>query len=63
MSISSKTISKKGLASASEATRERVASLGGKAAHKSGNAHRFKKGSSEAKKAGTKGGENSHRYI
>ncbi len=46
---------RRGLASASEETRKRVASLGGKAAHASGNAHEFD--SEEARNAGRKGGE------
>lgn len=46
---------RRGLASASEETRKRVASMGGKAAHASGNAHEFD--SEEARAAGRKGGE------
>ncbi len=51
----SKASDKRGLASASEETRRRVASMGGKAAHASGNAHEFD--SNEAREAGRKGGE------
>lgn len=46
--------SKRGLASASLADRQRVASMGGKAAHKAGTAHKFN--SEEARIAGKKGG-------
>ncbi|MDQ3098754.1 MAG: KGG domain-containing protein [bacterium] len=37
-----------------------IASDGGKAAHKSGNAFEFEKGSKLASEAGRKGGQNSH---
>jgi general stress protein YciG len=47
--------SNRGLASADEATRKRVASEGGRAAHKLGKAHEFT--SEEAREAGRKGGE------
>ncbi len=45
---------RRGLASADDETRQRVASMGGKAAHQSGNAHEFD--SNEAREAGRKGG-------
>ncbi len=45
---------RRGLASADDVTRQRVASMGGKAAHMSGNAHQFS--SDEARAAGRKGG-------
>lgn len=47
--------SKRGLASADQETRERVASEGGKAAHEQGTAHEWN--SDEAREAGRKGGE------
>ena len=47
--------SKRGLASADERTRARVASEGGRAAHQKGTAHEFD--SEEARRAGRKGGE------
>lgn len=47
--------SKRGLASADQETRERVASEGGKAAHAQGTAHEWN--SEEAKEAGRKGGK------
>ncbi len=47
--------SRRGLASADEWTRSRVASEGGRAAHQKGTAHEFN--SDEARKAGRKGGE------
>ena len=45
----------RGLASADQETRERVASMGGKAAHEQGTAHEWD--SEEAREAGRKGGE------
>jgi general stress protein YciG len=45
---------KRGLATASQETRIRVARIGGSAAHSSGNAHEFT--TEEASKAGKKGG-------
>jgi general stress protein YciG len=45
----------RGLASADQETRERVASIGGKAAHEQGTAHEWD--SNEAREAGRKGGE------
>jgi general stress protein YciG len=47
--------SQRGLGSASEETRKRVASQGGRAAHEQGKAHEFT--SEEAREAGRKGGE------
>lgn len=46
---------KKGFASMTAEQRRRIASLGGKAAHRLGRAHEFN--SEEAKKAGSKGGK------
>lgn len=45
----------RGLASADQETKERVASTGGKAAHEQGTAHEWD--SNEAREAGRKGGE------
>lgn len=45
----------RGLASARQETRDRVASMGGKAAHEQGTAHEWD--SNEAREAGRKGGE------
>ena len=45
----------RGLASADEETRKRVASEGGRAAHEKGTAHEFT--SEEAREAGRKGGK------
>lgn len=47
--------SQRGLGSADEQTKKRVASEGGKAAHEQGNANEFN--SNEAREAGRKGGE------
>ena len=49
------TNSKRGLASADPETRQRVARMGGKAAHERGVAHEFT--SEEARAAGKKGGQ------
>ncbi len=46
---------KRGFASMDPARQREIASLGGQAAHASGNAHQFT--SEEARKAGRKGGE------
>jgi general stress protein YciG len=48
----------RGLASADQETRERVASEGGKASHEQGTGHEWN--SEEAREAGRKGGQNSH---
>ena len=48
----------RGLASADQETRERVASEGGKASHEKGSGHEWN--SEEAREAGRKGGQNSH---
>lgn len=51
--------SKRGFAAMSPEVRKRIASLGGKAAHASGNAHRYT--SEEARKYGSLGGKAAHR--
>lgn len=47
--------SNRGFASMDEAKQREIASMGGRAAHESGNAHEFS--SEEAREAGRKGGE------
>lgn len=49
--------SKRGFAAMDEERQREIASMGGKAAHESGNAHEFT--SEEAREAGRKGGQNS----
>lgn len=49
--------SKRGFASMDKEKQKAIASLGGRAAHASGNAHEFS--SAEAREAGRKGGQNS----
>ena len=51
--------SRRGFASMSPEERRRIASLGGKAAHAGGNAHRYT--SEEARKYGSLGGKAAHR--
>lgn len=49
----------RGFASMDEEKQKEIASKGGKAAHEKGTAHEFD--SEEARKAGKKGGQNSHK--
>lgn len=49
----------RGFASMDEEKQKEIASKGGKAAHEKGTAHEFD--SDEARKAGKKGGQNSHK--
>lgn len=51
----------RGFAAMTPSERSRVASLGGKEAHRLGVAHRWLAGSEEAKRAGRKGGKASKR--
>ena len=48
--------SKKGFASMTPEQRRAIASIGGKAAHANGTAHKWKPGSEEAREAGRLGG-------
>lgn len=55
---SSSSTSNRGFASMDPEKQRQIASQGGKAAHAKGTAHEFS--SEEARKAGQKGGQNSH---
>jgi uncharacterized protein len=53
--------SKKGFASMDPKRQREIAAEGGRAAHRSGNAHEFT--SEEAREAGAKGGRNRHNKV